>query len=79
MAATSKAEEDAKTGLGLKMGAAALSGCRVVKSTMGMGAATGVVVVFSWEDGIGESAMAPTGYSYASSLLPSEDMQERAC
>jgi hypothetical protein len=79
MAVTSEAEEDAVTGRGLKMGATALRGCMVVKSTMGMGTETGVLMVFSCENGIGESAMAPAGYSYASSLLPSEDMQESAC
>jgi hypothetical protein len=70
MAATSEAEEDAVTGLGVKTVAVGLGGRRVVKSTIGMG----VRSVFSWENGIGESAMAPAGYLNASSSLPSEDI-----
>jgi hypothetical protein len=66
MAAMSEAVDEAETGQGLKVGVAALSGCRVVKSMMGTGTETGVSV-FSWENGIGESAMAPVGYLYASS------------
>jgi hypothetical protein len=59
----SEAEEDAVTGLGLKVVVVGLRGCKVVKSMMGMGTWTGVLTVFVWENGIGESAMAPAGYS----------------
>jgi hypothetical protein len=62
IAATSEAEEDAVTGLGLEMGAMGLRVHRVAKSTIGMGTATGVSTVFVWENGIGESAMALMGY-----------------
>jgi hypothetical protein len=79
MAATLEAKEDAVTGRGLKTGAAASRGCMVVKSTIGMGTETGVLTGYSCENGTGESAMAPAGYSDASSLSPLEDMQERAC
>jgi hypothetical protein len=79
MAAMSEAEDDAVTGRGLKTRAMALRGCMVVKSTMGTGTETGVSTEFSCENGIGESAMAPVGYSYARSLLPSEDIQESVC
>jgi hypothetical protein len=75
----SEAEEDALTGLGLNTGATALRGWRVVKSMMGMGTVMGVLMGFSWESGTGESAMAPAEYSKASSLLPSEDIEESAC
>jgi hypothetical protein len=74
MVATSEAEEDAVTGRGLKTGALVLRGCMVVKSTMGMGIVTGVLMGCSCENGTGESAMAPAGYSAARSLWPSEDM-----
>jgi hypothetical protein len=77
MAATSKAKDDAETGQGLKTGAAALRGCKVVKSTMGTGTETGVLTGYSCENGIGESATAPVGYSGARSLLPSEDILSR--
>jgi hypothetical protein len=63
MVATSEAEEDAVTGRGLKTGATALRGCKVVKSTMGIGTETGVSMGCSCENGIGESAVAPAGYS----------------
>jgi hypothetical protein len=53
MAATSEADEEAETGRGLKTGAAALRGWRVVKSTMGTGPVTGATLEFSWENGIG--------------------------
>jgi hypothetical protein len=79
MAATSKAEEDAVTGLGANTAAVGLRGCMVVKLTIGMGTLTGVLTVLVWENGIGESAMAPTGYLYARSVFPSEDIDERAC
>jgi hypothetical protein len=58
IAATSEAEEDAVTGLGLKTGAVTLSGWRVVKSMMGMGTHMGVLIGCSWENRMGESAMA---------------------
>jgi hypothetical protein len=77
--AISEAEDEAETGQGLNMGAEALRGWRVVKSTMGTGSVMEAAVGFSWENGIGESAMALTGYSYARSWLPSEDMEEDAC
>jgi hypothetical protein len=67
------------TGLGLTTAAAVLSGCRVVKSTMGMGTETGVSMGFVWENGTRESAMAPAGYSKVSSSLPSEDIYLDAC
>jgi hypothetical protein len=76
IAATSEADEEAETGRGLKTGAAALRGWRVTKSTMGTGSVMEAVLGFSWESGIGESAMALTGYSYARSWLPSEDIEE---
>jgi hypothetical protein len=66
MAATSEAEEDAVTGLGTKVGAVGLRGRRVVKSMTVTGTgewtATGVSMGCSWENGIGESAMALAGY-----------------
>jgi hypothetical protein len=74
MVAMSEAEEDAVTGLGLKVVAVGLRGCKVVKWMIGVGTATGVSTGFVWENGIGESAMALAGYLYASSSLPSEDM-----
>jgi hypothetical protein len=52
-----EAEEDAKTGLGLKMGVAALRGWRVVKLTIGMGTVTGVLTEFSCENGIGVKSL----------------------
>jgi hypothetical protein len=51
--------------------------CKVVKSTMGTGTETGVSTGSVWENGIGESAMAPVGYS--KSLLPSEDIYLIVC
>jgi hypothetical protein len=74
MAATSEAEEDAVTGLGLNTVALTLRGWRVVKSTMGMGTVTGVLMGYSWESETGESAMAPVGYSCARSLSPLDDI-----
>jgi hypothetical protein len=79
MLATSEADKEVETGQGLNTGAAALRDWRVVKSTMGMGPVMEAAVGFSWENGIGESAMAPTGYSYAKSWLPSEDIEEDVC
>jgi hypothetical protein len=79
IAAMSEAEDDVVTGQGLKTGAAALRGCIVVKSMIGTGTETGVLTGCSCENGTGESATAPAGYSYARSLLPLEDIQERAC
>jgi hypothetical protein len=70
MAAMSDADEEAVTGLGTKVGALAVRGQRVVKSTTGIG----VLMGNSCESGMGESAVAPVGYSYASSSLPSEDI-----
>jgi hypothetical protein len=64
MAATSEAEEEVVTGRGLKTGAVGLRGWSVVKSTIGMvESGIEVLLVFSWENGIGDSAMAPAGYS----------------
>jgi hypothetical protein len=76
MAAMSDADEEAVTGLGTKVGALAVRGQRVVKLTTGIGAwtVTGVLMGNSCESGMGESAVAPVGYSYASSSLPSEDI-----
>jgi hypothetical protein len=70
MAVTSKAEDWAVTGLGTKEMAEGSRDCMVAKSTIG----TGEWIGNSCKRGMGESAIAPAGYSWARLEPASEDI-----
>jgi hypothetical protein len=70
MVVMSEAEEEAVTGRGIKGAVEGSRGCKVAKSMTGMGEWIGN----SCDRGMGESPIAPAGYSYVRSLFPSDDM-----